>query len=60
MLGNEWHVNVSVSVVSGMPADIIISIYGAVSYLGPLSGLFYPEPEDDILGGRLRWEIIYN
>lgn len=54
MLGNEWHVNVSVSVVSGMPADIIISIYGAVSYLGPLSGLFYPEPEDDILGGRLR------
>lgn len=58
MLGNEWHVNVSVSVVSGMTADIIISIYGAVSNLGPLSGLFFTEPEDDILGGRLRWEMI--
>lgn len=58
MLGNEWHVTVSVSVVSGMSADIIISIYGTLSYLGPFSGLFHPEPEDDILGGRLCWEII--
>lgn len=33
VLGNEWHVNICISVVSGVITDIIITIYGAVLYL---------------------------
>lgn len=62
MLGNERRVSMSIAVVSGFSADIIIAIYGAVLCLPPLSRAVSPSArgchlqQAAVLGNGTRWK----